>query len=322
MRMKTGSRNPDAIAPAPSGRPVKPLLTGKTDSPIRRYRFEFGMMLPALLVLAAISLFPFFYLIWMSLNNVSLAGGLKFRFVGLDNWIQLFSDPQVGQSWRISLVYFVCTVGVEMVLGIIVALALHAIRLGRNLILSLILMPIFIAPSIAGLLGYFLVDPVYGFYGWVLRTLGIFSGNVLGTAATAFPTLVLIDVWQWTPLIVLIVSAGLASMPEDVIEAARIDGASYLQRLFRIVLPLLSHIILIALLIRSMDAIRFFDTIALTTNGGPADTTKVVAIRLYETAFRFFHLGYAAAIGLTMLIFTIVIAKLFLRALGGRELTR
>src|SRR5690348_15397788 len=113
--MKTGSRNPDVMAPAPSGRPAKPLLAGKTDSPIRRYRFEFGMMVPALLVLAAISLFPFFYLIWMSLNNVSLAGGLKFRFVGLDNWIQLFSDPQVGQSWWISLVYFVCTVGVEMV---------------------------------------------------------------------------------------------------------------------------------------------------------------------------------------------------------------
>jgi multiple sugar transport system permease protein len=320
--MKTENQTPDPVALASPGRPAIPVLTTKADSPFRRYRFEFRMMLPALLLLAAISLFPFFYLIWMSLNNVSLAGGLRFRFVGLDNWISLFSDPQVAQSWRISLVYFVCTVGVELVLGIIVALALHAIHLGRNLILSLILMPIFIAPSIAGLLGYFLVDPVYGFYGWVLRTLGIFSGNVLGTASTAFPALVLIDVWQWTPLITLIVSAGLASLPDEVIEAAKIDGASYAQRLFRIVLPMLSHIILIALLIRSMDAIRFFDTIALTTNGGPADTTKVVAIRLYETAFRFFHLGYAAAIGLTMLIFTIMVAKLFLRALGGQELTR
>lgn len=203
-----------------------------------------------------------------------------------------------------------------------VALALHSLHFGRNVLLSMVLMPIFIAPSIAGLLGYFLVDPVYGFYGWVLRTLGIFSGNLLGSASTALPTLVLIDIWQWTPLIILIVSAGLASLPEDIIEASKIDGATYLQRLFRIVLPLLSPIILIALLIRSMDAIRFFDTIALTTNGGPADTTKVVAIRLYETAFRFFHLGYAAAIGLTMLIFTIVIAKLFLRALGGRELVQ
>ncbi len=313
---------PTAATLAKPGATAGSALPGRGASPWRLYRFEFGMMLPAVALLAAISLFPFIYLIWMSLNNVSLRGGLSFRFIGLANWTHLFSDPLIGQSWRISLVYFLCTVGIELILGVIVALALHALRFGRNLILSLVMMPIFIAPSIAGLLGYFLVDPVYGLYGWLLRTLGIFSGNVLGTAATAFPTLVLIDVWQWTPLVVLIVSAGLASLPEDILEAAKIDGASYGQRLFRIVLPLLSPIILIALLIRSMDAIRFFDAIALTTNGGPADTTKVVAIRLYETAFRFFHLGYAAAIGLTMLTFTIVIAKLFLRALGGQNLTK
>ncbi|HEY0790795.1 MAG TPA: sugar ABC transporter permease [Chthoniobacterales bacterium] len=319
--MKTEPHRPAALPYASDPERPVPDVRRKGDAPLRRYRFEFMMMLPALLLLAAISLFPFVYLIWMSLNTVSLAGGLGFTFVGLDNWLQLFSDPQVGQSWKISLIYFACTVGTELVLGIVVALALHALHFGRHLVLSLVLMPIFIAPSIAGLLGYFLVDPVYGFYGWVLRTLGIFSGNLLGTASSAMPTLILIDVWQWTPLIILIVSAGLASLPEDVMEAAKIDGATYFQRLFRIVLPLLAPIILIALLIRSMDAIRFFDAIALTTNGGPADTTKVVAIRLYETAFRFFHLGYAAAIGLTMLIFTIVIAKVFLRALSGRELT-
>jgi multiple sugar transport system permease protein len=309
-----------ALVPEPYGSDGGVSERSKKDSPFRRYRFEFAMMLPALLLLAAISLFPFVYLIWMSLNTVSLAGGLSFQFVGLDNWLQLFSDPQIGQSWKISLVYFAWTIGIELILGTVIALALQELHFGRNILLSLVLMPIFIAPSIAGLLGYFLVDPVYGYYGWILRTVGIFSGNLLGSAATALPTLILIDIWQWTPLIILIVSAGLASLPQDIMEASKIDGATYLQRLFRIVLPLLSPIILVALLIRSMDAIRFFDAIALTTNGGPADTTKVVAIRLYETAFRFFHLGYAAAIGLTMLIFTIVIAKLFLRALGGREL--
>src|SRR5437868_1948943 len=144
--MKTENLDAGVLTSTPKrGQPVD---ARKVDSPLRRYRFEFGMMLPALLVLAAISLFPFFYLIWMSLNNVSLAGGLTFRFAGLDNWIQLFSDPQVGQSWRVSLVYFVCTVGFELLVGIIVALALHAIKFGRNVILSLILMPIFIAPSI------------------------------------------------------------------------------------------------------------------------------------------------------------------------------
>ena len=109
------------------------------------------------------------------------------------------------------------------------------------------------------------------------------------------------DVWEWTPLIALIVLAGLASLPGPVIEAAAIDGASYWKRLRHIVLPMIAGVVVVALLVRSMDAIRYFDIITNTTNGGPADATKIVPIRLYETAFRFFDLGYAAAIGLSML---------------------
>ena len=121
------------------------------------------------------------------------------------------------------------------------------------------------------------------------------------------------DVWQWTPLIALIVLAGLASMPGQVLEAAKVDGATYWQRLRHIVLPMIAGVIVVALLIRSMDAIRYFDIIQNTTNGGPADATKIVPIRLYETAFRFFDLGYAAAIGLSMLAVSILVANLFLK---------
>ena len=123
------------------------------------------------------------------------------------------------------------------------------------------------------------------------------------------------DVWEWTPLIALIVLAGLASMPGQVLEAAKIDGASYWQRLRHIVLPMIAGVIVVALLIRSMDAIRYFDIIQNTTNGGPADATKIIPIRLYETAFRFFDLGYAAAIGLSMLAASILVANLFLKTL-------
>ena len=114
------------------------------------------------------------------------------------------------------------------------------------------------------------------------------------------------DVWEWTPLIALIVLAGLTSVPKPVLEAAAMDGAGYFKRLRYIVLPMISGVLIVALLIRSMDAIRYFDIITNTTNGGPADATKIVPIRLYETAFRFFDLGYAAAIGLSMLVVTIM----------------
>jgi multiple sugar transport system permease protein len=284
--------------------------------------FGVRMMLPALLLLAALSIFPFLFIVWMSFNEVSPIGGLSFEWVGLENWVNLFADPAVRSSWMISAIYFVATVGLEMFLGIAVALLIHEVVWGKNLALSLLLMPIFIAPVMVGLLGRFLVDPTYGLYAWVLNTTGIFTKNILGSGESALVAVILMDVWEWTPLVTIIVLAGLSSMPDEVIQAARVDGASYWQRLRYIVMPLISGVVIVALLVRSMDAIRFFDIIFITTNGGPADATKIIPIRLYETAFRFFDLGYAAAIGLGMLAFSIVIANLFLRILKAQGLAR
>lgn len=274
--------------------------------------FETWLILPALALLAAISLYPFFYLLWMSLNDVSLMGGLHLKWDRYKNWTDLFHDANLGRFWIVSLKYFACTVGLEMLLGTLIALALSELARGREVLTSVLLMPMFIAPAIVGLLGRFMVDPVLGLYSHVLRTLHLYNGNMLGDPKTAFTGLVLIDVWEWTPLVTIIMLAGLLSVPVDIIEAAEIDGAGYLARLRYIVLPYVARVMTVALLIRSMDAIRFFDSILVTTNGGPADTTKVVAIRLYETAFRFFRFGYAAAIGISMLAFSIVLANLFL----------
>lgn len=287
-----------------------------------RPSFGARMMLPALLLLAALSIFPFLFIVWMSFNDVSPIGGLSFDWVGLENWTNLFTDPDVRSSWGISAIYFVATVGLEMFIGIAVALLVHELIWGKNLAISLLLMPMFIAPVIVGLLGRFLVDPTYGLYAWVLNTTGLYTQNILGSKGPALVAVILMDVWEWTPLVTIIVLAGLASMPDEVLEAARVDGANYWQRLRLIVLPLISGIVIVALLIRSMDAIRYFDIIFITTNGGPADSTKIIPIRLYETAFRFFDLGYAAAIGLSMLAFSILVANLFLRMLARQGLAR
>ncbi|HKH39984.1 MAG TPA: sugar ABC transporter permease [Rubrobacter sp.] len=284
--------------------------------------FGVRMMLPALLLLASLSIFPFLFIVWMSFNEVSPIGGLSFEFVGLENWVNLFADPDVRSSWMISGIYFVATVGLEMILGIAIALLVHEIVWGKNLAISLLLMPMFIAPVIVGLLGRFLVDPTYGLYAWVLDVTGLFTGNVLGSQGAALAAVILMDVWEWTPLITIIVLAGLSSMPQEIFEAAMVDGANYWQRLRHMVMPFISGVVIVALLIRSMDAIRFFDIIFITTNGGPADSTKIIPIRLYETAFRFFELGYAAAIGLGMLAFSILIANLFLRILAREGLAR
>ena len=284
--------------------------------------FEGRLMAPALIILALLSLLPFLYIVAMSFSRVGLIGGISLHWAGTDNWSRLFSDSSVGAAWLRSIVYFVATVGLEMLLGIAVALLVYELAWGRNLVLSLLLMPMFMAPVIVGLLGRFLTDSTFGLYAWVLRETHIYSGDILGGTTSAFVAVTLMDVWEWTPLIALIVLAGLASLPGPVLEAAAIDGASYWKRLRYIVLPMIAGVVVVALLVRSMDAIRYFDIIYNTTNGGPADATKIVPIRLYETAFRFFDLGYAAAIGLSMLAASILVANLFMRTLKRRGLAR
>ncbi len=270
------------------------------------------MLLPALVVLAALSLYPFFYLIWMSFSNITLIGGISTTFVGLQNWQTLFNDPQVWGSWLTTVEFVGGILILEMVLGIAVALAISALGAFRNLVLTLVILPMFLAPVVVGLLGLFLTNSTYGLYAYLLHSLGLFNNSdILGSTSSALPAVMLMDVWEWTPLIVLIVAAGISALPKEPLESANVDGANAVQRLRYVVLPLLRPTILVALLIRSMDAIRYYDIIWVTTAGGPADSTKIIPIRLYETAFRFFNLGYAAAIGLSMLVVTIILGRLF-----------
>ncbi|MFO7249283.1 MAG: sugar ABC transporter permease [Actinomycetes bacterium] len=288
---------------------------------LRPPSFEMRMMLPALLVLAALSLLPFLTLIYMSFTEVKLLGGLRFEPAGLENWQRLFTDPDVRASWVVSLIYLVLTLGLEMLGGILVALVLYQITRGRGLLFALVLLPMFLAPIIVGLLGRFLTDYTIGLYAWVLRGLG-FEGDVLGEGSTAMIAVVAMDAWQWTPLVALITLAGLTAVPQPLFEAASVDGAGYWQTLRSVVLPTIKGVLLVALLVRAMDAVRFFDIITITTNGGPADATKIIPIRLYETAFRFREIGYASVIGLVMLLFSIILANVFVGILGRKGLTK
>lgn len=282
-------------------------------------KFELGMMTPALIVLVILSIIPFLTLIAMSFSDVKTLGGISLEFVGLKNWIDVLSDPSVWQSWGRSIVYFVSIVALELVLGFAFALVLNTVIRARSIMLSVVLIPMFFAPVIVGLLGRFLLDSTIGLYAQIARMVGI-KLDVFADPATAFPTLVLIDAWQWTPLITLILLAGLTSVPQSTLEASVLDGAGYFRRLFSVIIPQMKSIILVALLIRSMDAIRYYDIITATTNGGPADSTKIVPLKLYEFAFRFNNqMGNAAVLGLTMLAFSILLANFFVRIFEDRE---
>lgn len=294
--------------------------TTRAPRPRLRERIGFNewMMSPGIILLGLLSVFPLIALITMSFSRISLLGGIKLQWAGLDNWARALTDIDLWQSWGLTLVYFVATLGVEMVLGVAIAVALSKLVRLRGPLLVIVLLPMFVAPAIVGLLGRYLVDPTFGLYAWALQGLG-FSGDILGEPVPAFIAVTLMDVWEWTPLIVLIALAGLSGVNPSTIEAASLDGAGAWKMFFHIVLPSIASILLVALLIRSMDAVRYFDIITVTTNGGPANATKIVPLRLYEAGFRFFDFGYAAVVGLMMLALTIVIARLFVRMLAGKK---
>jgi multiple sugar transport system permease protein len=302
---------------AVQSRAVSESKTSTPPSP-PRLRFTGKMLAPGVLVLAAISIVPFIALIVMSFTRVHLLGGVDLEWAGLDNWSRALADPQMWSSWWLTAVYLFFTLGLEMVLGFGLALLLHRVTRGRGVLLSLVLLPMFVAPVIVGLLGRYLTDSTFGLYTWVLGQLG-WNGDILGGTTSAFVAVVLMDVWEWTPLIALITLAGLSSVNPSTLEAASLDGAGYWRSLRHIVLPSISGILLVALLIRAMDAVRYYDIIYVTTNGGPADATKTIPIRLFENAFRFFDLGYAATIGLMMLLITILIARGFVSLLGRED---
>lgn len=293
----------------------------EVHAPKRRIGFEGKMMTPGLILLASLSILPFFALIAMSFSRVRLLGGVNLNWIGLGNWARFFTDSDLWMAWLRTIVYFVLTVGLEMCLGVGLALLLWRVLRGRSILLSLLLLPMFAAPSIVGLLGRYLTDSTFGLYAWILHGFG-YSGDILGTPISAFAAVVLMDVWEWTPLIALITLAGLTGVSQSVREAAAVDGARGWMTLRYIIFPAIANVLLVALLIRSMDAVRYFDIIWVTTGGGPADATKIVPVLLYETAFRFFNLGYAAAMGLAMLAFSIFIARTFVRILDVRGLTR
>jgi multiple sugar transport system permease protein len=303
-------------APAPPAKP-KPY-----KEPHGFMSFEFALMSPAVLLLGILSLIPFFMLIAMSFSQVKTLGGVRLEFNGLENWIAVLGDGSVWASWGRSLVYFGSIIALEMVLGFAFAVVLHNLIRGRSIMLSIVLLPMFLAPVMVGLLGRFMLDSTIGLYGNLLQAIGI-ETDVFSSPLTALPTVILIDVWEWTPLVALIMLAGLTSVPPSTLEAASVDGAGFFQKLFRIVVPQMRAIILVAILVRSMDAIRYYDIITATTNGGPADSTKIVPIKLYEMAFRFNNqIGRAAVLGITMLVFSIVLANLFVRVFGDREVAK
>ena len=285
----------------------------------RPRRYLLPLLLPAIILLAFLSIYPFVWLIYMSFHTVSLAPGAPNQFVGLSNWHRAFTDAQFWHGWSTLAQYSVVSMVLEVGLGTGLAILLNRSK-HEKLLITLLIIPMMFAPVVAGLLWQYLYNGTFGWYFWVLRSLGLLNGGtILGSTHLALWSVVVVDVWEWTPLVALIVLSGLKLVPQDQLEASWTDGAGPVRSFFQVALPSIKGSLMIAILLRFMDNIRIIDHFIALTGGGPANSTKVLPLYLYEQSFSFFDLGYGSTIALTLLLVTIFVGKLVVARFEERE---
>jgi multiple sugar transport system permease protein len=258
---------------------------------------------PAALVMAAACLYPVLSAFQLSLFDWSMGTPWSSaRFVGLDGFVSAFSNPRVWSSLWTTLLFAAVCVSAEMVLGIALALALeHPVR-GMAFFRTLFILPMMIAPIAVGLAWRYMFDAQFGLINAVLGLFGVAAQTWLADPTLAFIAIVIADVWQWTPFVFIMMIAALAGVDASVIEASRIDGARWWQMTFRVKLPMVMHVIAITLMMRLIDAFRVLEVIYVLTFGGPGDSTEILALHIYKTAFVGQQLGVAAAISVLLLV--------------------
>jgi len=238
-------------------------------------------------------------------------------WVGLGNYISIFTED--GRFWKTlanTFTMVVLAVGIEFIIGLVLALLLTREIPGRKLFSVLLLIPMMVVPIVVGMVWRLLYYTSYGLLNFFLRFFRISQGiDWLGDPSVALYSIVIADIWQWTPLMFLILLGGIMSLPREPYEAAQLDGASTPQIFIFITFPLLRNIITIALLLRTIDAFKLFDKIWVLTQGGPGLTTENIPMYIYYKAFRYFDMGYTAALSYILLIIVSTIATFLLRSL-------
>jgi polyol transport system permease protein len=269
-------------------------------------------LLPAVLFVVVVTQIPFILTVWYSLQSWNLLHPGTKHFVGLRNYRTIFSDSIFRTAVGNTLLFTVAPVILSIVIGTCIALLLDRHVFGRGFLRTLIISPFLVMPAAAALVWKFtILDPVFGMLNYVLKPFGVHHVDWINTHSQG--TIITVLTWQWTPFMVLIVLAGLQSQSQDILEAARVDGADAL-RIFRsLTLPHLRPYLELGVLLGSIYIVQAFDAIYMITSGGPGQKTTNLPFYLYEVAFRAFDIGRASAMGVVVVIATIVIATLALR---------
>jgi multiple sugar transport system permease protein len=284
--------------------------TGSLDR--RRRRAGLLFVAPVFLFLCAVIVFPLGHAFWTSLHRIR---GLSSTFVGLDNYARVLGDEAFWNSLGISIVFTGASVALHMTIGLALALILHQLTFARTAVRNLFLTPWMVAPAVGATIWLWLLEPQFGVVNYLLTVGGMIDAPVawLGEPGTALASVIAVDVWRGVPFVMLLMLAGLKTIPAEQYEAAEMDGANAWQQFRFVTWPNLRYLVVVASTLDIINTIRHYDIIGVMTQGGPAGGTEVLPALLYNTAFRANRFGEAAAIGVALLVLVLAFAILYVR---------
>jgi|DewCreStandDraft_2_1066082.scaffolds.fasta_scaffold00699_30 multiple sugar transport system permease protein len=274
---------------------------------------------PTILVLVLVVALPLVYSLVISFSRFTFLTPRLDRFAGVDNYLKAFADRYFWNSFYVTVKYVVLVVGVEFLLGLLIALLLHGDLRFKGVYYAILTIPMVMSPVGVGLIWKMLLHPGLGVVNYVLSRLGIQEVNWLGSPAMAFWSLLLVDVWQQISFMILVLLAGLVSLPREPFEAAEIDGANSLQRLWYVTVPLLKPVALVAVLIRTIMAFRTYDLVYVMTRGGPGVSTDIISYYIYRTTFMGLDLAQASAVSYLLLVVVLGLTAALFSALLKQE---
>jgi multiple sugar transport system permease protein len=309
---------------SPTSRSKEVKVDGKPRPFIRRFLSHPAtpFLVPAVIYLFALTIYPFLYSVVASLFNLSLTNPQPPSFVALENYRTLLTDSLFYTGLINTLLITFVSVAIEFVIGFSVAhlfIAISDVR-GSQVLRTIYILPMMVTPVVAGLLWSYILDPLFGVANYILQVCGIGAQPWFSAPESALWTVVFVSVWQWNPFLMLISIAGLVSIPQDLYEAARIDGAKWYHIVTSIELPMIRNTILIGVIFRIIDSFRLFDIVYASTRGGPGRSTEVISLYAYRQIFQYFNAGYGSAAAVVILIIAIILANVAIRFLGKERL--
>ncbi len=269
-------------------------------------RFGLIMVLPALLAIVLILVGPVLYTLFLSFHDWFASSISGPKWIGFNNFVKIFTEIRFYQSLKTTAIFTFLGIALQLVFGVCLAQFLNRPFKGKAIVRTLLILPIASTPVAISLVWRLMLDPTLGIINYFLALLSWTPPTWLSDPVLALPTLIAIDVWQWTPLVMLIAMAGMATIPDALYEAAKIDGASSWKIFTQITLPLIKPSIVVAAMLRVMDSLKQFDMIYVTTQGGPGTATQILNLYVFDNAFRYFRIGYASS--LIVIMFLIILA--------------